>query len=91
MVVNLHHIIKNLGNYINVFYEVNLLVIRIDKKGNYVSSKCCDCCIKFMNSISSHIKIKNIYYFDENGKFCCEKLKNMKTDHVSVGFRKIKC
>lgn len=83
-------LIKKKGNYRNIFYEVNLLVIRLDRNGKYCESTPCKCCINFMNSVSPNIKINKVYYFDKNGKFCCEKLKNMKTDHISNGYRKIK-
>jgi hypothetical protein len=78
------------GNYRRVFYEVNLLVIRIDRNGNYASSMPCSNCIKFMNSISSKIKINKIYYFNEQNQFVCKKLNTINSTHVSLGFRKLK-
>jgi hypothetical protein len=82
--------VKNRGNYRNIFYGVNLLVIRIDRNGKYVSSRPCSYCISFMNSISSKIKISKIYYFDEKGKFVCDKLDTIDKGHISIGFRKMK-
>lgn len=80
------------GNYRNVFYgtkTINLLVIRIDKYGNYCSSRPCSSCLKFMKTIDG-LKISKVYYFDTNGKFICEKLKDMKSEHTSLGYRTIK-
>lgn len=86
-----HHL-PSRGKKSTVFYgthSVNLLVIRIDKYGNYCSSIPCSSCIKFMKSIEG-INIKKIYYFDTQGKFICKKLKDMENNHVSCGFRTLK-
>lgn len=36
------------------------------------------------------IRIKKIYYFDTKGNFICKKLKDIKSEHISCGFRMLK-
>lgn len=74
-----------------VFYgaNVNILVIRVDKDGNYCSSEPCCNCLKFMKTIDK-IKINKVCYFDKEGKFVCKKLEDIKGEHTSCGFRSIK-
>jgi tRNA(Arg) A34 adenosine deaminase TadA len=70
--------------------KVNLLVLRRNSAGVYHSSKPCKHCTEFIKSsmVSNFIHLKKIIYYDEDiGSFVSEKLENLNTEHVSIGYR----
>lgn len=72
--------------------KISIMVIRTDKKEEMQISKPCKHCIRFMKMIGmvTNIEISKIYYFDENKNMVCEKLKDIKSEHASNGWRNVK-
>lgn len=64
----------------NLFKNVNLMVVRISKDGNFVLSKPCIMCLNIMK----YFGIKKIYYIDEN-----EKIKKIKNSDIINNLTKI--
>jgi hypothetical protein len=60
-----------------------IIVIRENNNGDLLNSKPCKNCIEIMKKYC----IKNIEYSYINNTIVKEKLKNIKTEHTSKGFR----
>ena len=67
-------------------YSYNILVIRLSKNGTLGSSKPYQRCINELNK--SHINIKYVYYYNQDGNIVRENLKNMHNEYLSLGYRK---
>lgn len=67
------------------FRNGKLLVLRIGKNGEYLNSKPCLNCIKFMKQFD----IKTISYSDSNGDIITEKIDDIVTNHVSNGNKQL--
>lgn len=68
---------------------INLIVIRMDLKGNLKNSKPCFKCIEHLSKIRCY-KLKNVYYSDEQGNIVMIKFKDLfysDNKHVSKRFR----
>jgi hypothetical protein len=82
-----------LQNYFQVKAKkktVNLLVIRINMRGELKYSKPCIKCISFLNTNMKCFKIKNVYYSCDDGSLTKVKfttLCNEKNQHVSKRFK----
>ena len=69
--------------------KFDLLVIKVSRTGDKVGmSRLCEKCVMLVNNIShsSGIKIKNVYYSDENGdiiKTTPSKLYNSDDNHIT--------
>ncbi len=59
----------------------DLLIIRINSKGDFVNSRPCNECIEMMRQY----KIGRIYYSDDKGKIVKEKLSEMELLHENKG------
>jgi hypothetical protein len=72
--------------------KVNILVMRVNKKGDICNSKPCCNCIKKMEKFEEYknIKIDKIFYSGDFGIIEKHSLKSIKTlpKHVSLAFRK---
>lgn len=60
-----------------------LTVIRIGKDSKLMNSKPCKNCIAFMKKYS----IKNVAYSNSNGIIVSEKIKEIKSNHISKGWK----
>lgn len=83
--VSLH---KNLNKkYIKNFNrsKYDIWVIRYSKKNGLVDSKPCSKCIKYMKKRMYYID--NVIYSNQDGGLTCEKLENIKSEHISIGYK----
>ena len=70
--------------------KINILVIRITHDGELRQSRPCKHCIMSLSQYRN-VRIKNIYYSDQNGDIIKEKFKDMidgDNFHISKGNRK---
>jgi len=58
----------------------DLIVIRINKQGDLVSSRPCYNCLSMMKAVN----IKKVYYSDNDGNIICENVKDMISIHASI-------
>jgi hypothetical protein len=58
----------------------DLIVIRINKQGDLVSSRPCYNCLEMMKAVN----IKKVYYSDNDGNIICENVKDMISIHASI-------
>jgi hypothetical protein len=82
----IHSEIKALKNYMDQKIKnenIDICVFRVNNKGELRSSKPCMHCIIYMLK-NTDLKIKKIYYSDENGNICCEKLKNININECII-------
>lgn len=63
--------------------RLDILVVRINKKGELLNAKPCKQCIEFMKNV----KIRNVYYSTPNG-IIKESIKQIINTHVTSGWRK---
>lgn len=66
--------------------SANMLVVRLSTYNYYAISKPCLNCLKFLSTNIGSLSIKNISYAD-NDAIVTEKLANIKTSHISRGWR----
>ncbi len=83
-------ILKKYGSSLKRPLMCDVVVVRVSRKGKIGESRPCYHCIKTMQSVSSFIKIRNVYYSTPDGRLEKEKLSEMldspKT-RVSTGWR----
>jgi hypothetical protein len=77
--------LKPLKKNINYKSPLILICIRINKTNIFNNSKPCFHCTEYMKKYN----ISYIVYSDINGILIKEKLNNMSTSHISVGFRRM--
>lgn len=66
--------------------SANMLVVRFSSYNYYAISKPCINCLKFLSTNTGSLSIKNISYAN-NESIVTEKLENIKTSHISRGWR----
>jgi deoxycytidylate deaminase len=71
---------KNIGN----LCKFSLLVIRVNNNNKLMESKPCSNCINYIKSLG----IKKIYYSTSDSNIKYNKINNLHSEHISVGFRK---
>ena len=62
--------------------KINIIVIRWNGV-KFVNSQPC----KYCNRLLENLGVKNIYYSDDDGDIIYERVKNLKTDHLSMARR----
>ena len=67
--------------------DINIVIIRINKKNELRYSRPCNNCIKYLQNL--HYSIKNVYYSTNDGTIVCENLNNMSYLHTSKAYRSI--
>lgn len=77
---------ENSNKICKINKKLILYVIRFNKKKELKESKPCKHCILLMQKVG----INKVIYSNGNGELVCEKVKNMKNDHISKANRKIK-
>ena len=65
----------------------DLIVIRINKQGDLVSSRPCYNCLEMMKAVN----IKKVYYSDNDGNIICENVKDMISINASSVTKMIDC
>uniref|UniRef100_A0A6C0JAJ1 CMP/dCMP-type deaminase domain-containing protein n=1 Tax=viral metagenome TaxID=1070528 RepID=A0A6C0JAJ1_9ZZZZ len=68
-----------------VFYD--LYVCRINNKNEFINSKPCSDCIKYIKKTKN---IKHIYYTDNDGSFIRENALSIENDHKCASRSKIR-
>lgn len=69
--------------------QVDLFVCRFSADLTPKFSRPCNLCISMFRAMVN-VKIIKIYFFDELGNLCCEKLQNMEAKCVSFGLKLMK-
>lgn len=61
------------------------MVVRVTADGKLVDSKPCCMCVHFMKMYG----VYRVYYTDDSGNLCCEKISDIKPDHFSNGLEMV--
>ena len=64
--------------------KLEIVVIRVNNKGQLLNSKPCNSCLYYMKLFG----VKSVYYSNENGDIIKEKVNNIEVEHQSVGHRR---
>lgn len=65
----------------NKFKSVDIIVIRLNKKGHFTNSRPCSFCIQKLQEL----KIRKVYYSNQYGNIICEFIESMEKTHISMG------
>jgi deoxycytidylate deaminase len=66
--------------------KIKIVVVRVNSEGDFVMSKPCKHCIKFMRAMG----VKRISYSTDDNVIVTEKLSKIKSDHVCQMRRRFK-
>lgn len=69
----------------NELIKIDILIVRYTRNGLPAISRPCNVCIDFLCNLRG-LEVNKVYYFNNNGQLVIEKLKNMKRQHISIGY-----